>query len=70
MLTDNVAVHESEAGPSLPHRPPAFVSVIRCLAAALVPWPARQLMTHFGSGVCVAAGETMLFGAGNHRKAE
>ena len=32
-------------GPSLPRRPRASVSVIRCLAAALVPWPARQLMT-------------------------
>ncbi len=34
-------------GPSLPRRPRASVSVIRFLAAALVPWPARQLMTHY-----------------------
>jgi len=40
----------SPIGPSLPRRSPAFVSVIRCLAAALGPWPARQLMTHLGSG--------------------
>ena len=31
--------------PSLPRRSRASVSVIRCLAAALIPWPARQLMT-------------------------
>ncbi len=36
----------SPCGPSLPRRPRASVSVIRRLAAALVPWPARQLMTH------------------------
>ncbi len=40
----------SAHGPSLPRRPPAFVSVIRCLAAALGRWPARQLMTHLRNG--------------------
>ncbi len=35
----------SAHGPSLPRRPRASVSVIRCLAAALGRWPARQLMT-------------------------
>jgi hypothetical protein len=47
---------------SLPRRPRASVSVIRCLAAALVPWPARQLMTHFGSGGCIAARPTIALG--------
>src|SRR5208282_970450 len=50
----------STHGPSLPRRSPAFVSVIRCLAAALVPWSAGQFMTRCGSGVCNAAAETML----------
>ena len=35
----------SVCGPSLPRRPRASVSVIRCLAAALGRWLARQLMT-------------------------
>jgi hypothetical protein len=40
----------SPYGPSLPHRPRVFVSVIRCLAAALGRCLARQLMTHSGRG--------------------
>ena len=36
----------SPNGPSLPRRPRASVSVIGSLAAALGPWPARQLITH------------------------
>ena len=43
------AQRDVACGPSLPRRPSAFVSVIRCLAAALGRWPARQLMTHFDS---------------------
>ena len=42
---DFVAVDKSVHGPSLPRRSPAFVSLIRCLAAALGRWPTRQLMT-------------------------
>ncbi len=47
--------YDVSSWPTLPRRPRASVSVIRCLAAALVPWPARQLMTQSGSGACIAA---------------
>ena len=57
-------------GPSLPRRPSAFVSVIRCLAAALGRWPARQLMTHFDSlptTICCRAVAFACTGAGQWR---
>ncbi len=40
-----------------PRRPPAFVSVIRSIAAALGRWPARQLMPkrHFAAVNCCIA---------------
>ena len=33
-------------GPNLTHRPSAFVSAFRGIAAAPAPWSARQFMTH------------------------
>ncbi len=40
VLRSFVETRMSALGPSLPRRPRASVSVIRCLAAALVPWRA------------------------------
>ena len=50
----------SPIGPTQPRRLSFFVSAIGGLAAAPAVLAARQLITHVGRGVCIAAVETML----------